>query len=218
MVGEVTFSKSFGFLEKGDDSGVFTAIDKILEAGAWIGQVPGLFWLHERLAPFIGQWIAIGQRHSSLRIIANTAYGSRKCENDDGDQRDMLGQLLAVRREKPSELSEGAVMDVAYSNVFAGSDTTGISIGAVLYYLCLNPISYQRLKAEVDANAHLVDAETGLFPFAAANAMPFLQACIWEGLRLHPAVGMSLPRVVPEGGFEIDGTYFPKGVSIDHQE
>lgn len=218
MVGEVTFSKSFGFLEKCDDSGVFTAIDHILEAGAWIGQVPGLFWLHERLAPFIGQWIAIGQRHSSLRIIANTAYGSRKFENDDGDQRDMLGQLLAVRREKPSELSEGAVMDVAYSNVFAGSDTTGISIGAVLYYLCLNPSSYQRLKAEVDANAHLVDAETGLFPFAAANAMPFLQACIWEGLRLHPAVGMSLPRVVPEGGFEIDGTYFPKGVSIDHQE
>lgn len=31
---------------------------------------------------------------------------------------------------------------------------------------------------------------------------------------MHPAVGMSLPRVVPDGGFEVDGKYLPAGSVI----
>jgi cytochrome P450 len=43
--------------------------------------------------------------------------------------------------------------------------------------------------------------------------MRYLQACIKESLRLHPAVGFSLPRVVPEGGYKIGKTFVPAGVS-----
>ncbi len=35
-----------------------------------------------------------------------------------------------------------------------------------------------------------------------------------EGLRLHPAVGMSLPRVVPADGIEIDGKFLPPGTTV----
>ena len=31
---------------------------------------------------------------------------------------------------------------------------------------------------------------------------------------MHPAVGMSLPRRVPEGGFEVDRKYLPAGSVI----
>ena len=31
---------------------------------------------------------------------------------------------------------------------------------------------------------------------------------------MHPAVGMSLPRVVPDGGFEVAGKYLPAGSVI----
>lgn len=47
-----------------------------------------------------------------------------------------------------------------------------------------------------------------------AKHMPYLQACLYEGLRLHPAVGMSLPRVTPPGGVEIDGRFIPEGVGV----
>ncbi len=43
--------------------------------------------------------------------------------------------------------------------------------------------------------------------------MPYFQAVIQEGLRMHPAAAFPLVRVVPKGGAQIAGKYFPEGVS-----
>ncbi|KAK3112406.1 hypothetical protein LTR53_011353 [Teratosphaeriaceae sp. CCFEE 6253] len=50
--------------------------------------------------------------------------------------------------------------------------------------------------------------------FQQAQQMPYLQAVIKEALRVHPAVGQPLSRIVPPGGAEIAGRYFPAGSSI----
>jgi hypothetical protein len=50
--------------------------------------------------------------------------------------------------------------------------------------------------------------------FAQAQKMPYLQAVLKEALRMHPATGLPLGRVVPEGGALIAGKMFPAGVSI----
>jgi cytochrome P450 len=42
-----------------------------------------------------------------------------------------------------------------------------------------------------------------------ANAMPYLQAAIKEGVRLHPPAGLMLERHVPPEGVELGGCYFP---------
>jgi len=49
--------------------------------------------------------------------------------------------------------------------------------------------------------------------FSESQAMPYLQACIKEGLRMHPATGLPLARVVPKGGVTIAGQYLGEGVS-----
>jgi cytochrome P450 len=45
--------------------------------------------------------------------------------------------------------------------------------------------------------------------------MPFLDACIKEGLRIHPVVGHILERVVPATGLTLgDGTVLPPGTIV----
>lgn len=50
--------------------------------------------------------------------------------------------------------------------------------------------------------------------FQEAQRLPYLQACIKEALRLHPATGLPLARVVPRGGVVLSGSFFPEGVSL----
>lgn len=67
--------------------------------------------------------------------------------------------------------------------------------------------------AEIDEAAKANYIKHGeIFPIDVGNNMPYLQACLQEAIRCHPAVGMNLGRVVPPQGVEIDGTYIPGGV------
>ena len=54
---------------------------------------------------------------------------------------------------------------------------------------------------------------TNTITFAESQDMPYLQACIKEGLRLHPATGLPLARIVPKGGVTIANTFIEEGVS-----
>jgi cytochrome P450 len=44
--------------------------------------------------------------------------------------------------------------------------------------------------------------------------LELLNACVKEGMRLHPSIGMSLPRLVPPGGATICGERFAGGVRV----
>jgi cytochrome P450 len=183
-----------------------------LRSASWIGQVPWLYWLHDRFIPLIGNWLGVNNRHGSLRIFAAKEVENRKGQKSN--YRDILESLQAVQHDKPTEMNDMAVLSMATSNIFAGSDTTAISISAVLYHLCKNPQAMQTLRNEMDRMMSELDDDTEIWPLSVVNKMPFLQACIWEGLRLHPAVGMSLPRTTPKDGIEIDGRYIPGHVNI----
>ena len=50
--------------------------------------------------------------------------------------------------------------------------------------------------------------------FREASDLPFLCATIKETMRLHPSVGLTMPRVAPVGGLEISGTHIPAGCDI----
>ena len=210
-MGELTFSKRFGFMDAGSDDGAFRQIDIATKSAAWIGQVPWLFWLHDYLSPYVGNHLGITARHGSLRMFAATEVENRM--NRGSDHRDILDKLMEVHKNKPEEMDQAAVLSMATSNVFAGSDTTAISIGAVLYYLCKYPACKGKLLEEIEATQR--EGRLGdTVSLEVARNMPYLQACIQEALRCHPAVGMSLPRVTPPEGIYVDSTFIPGGTVI----
>lgn len=47
-----------------------------------------------------------------------------------------------------------------------------------------------------------------------SRRLPFMNACIEEGLRIYPPVPAGLPRTTPEGGAEICGEWVPPGVTV----
>ncbi|MCJ1246503.1 hypothetical protein MMC30_003711 [Trapelia coarctata] len=192
VIGEITFSKRFGFMDAGKDDGSIVQIESALHSAAWIGQVPWLYWLHDSLIPLLGNRLGIGARHGSLRTFASQEIQDRMSRGTD--HQDILAKLFAVQKEKPNEMNDMGVISMATSNIFAGSDTTAISIRSIVYHLCKNPQYKRKLVDEID-----LQQQTGKLSIPAklkeAKNMPYLQACLYEGLRCHPAVGMSLPRV-----------------------
>lgn len=79
----------------------------------------------------------------------------------------------------------------------------------MIYYLCKTPRVYAKLVEEID-KTELSDPVT----FGEASRMAYLQACMKEAMRLHPAVGQLLERYAPPEGIEISGVWLPGGTII----
>ncbi|PYI11789.1 cytochrome P450 family protein [Aspergillus sclerotiicarbonarius CBS 121057] len=214
VIGEITFSKTFGFLENGTDGGAFQQIENALRSASWVGQVPWLYWVHDYLTPIIGSHLAITARHGTIRQIAAREVTSRKeGKQHPGEKRDLLAKLFDVQNKKDKQMSDNDVLSMAASNVFAGSDTTAISLRSIIYYLLKSHECLSKLRDEIEdrkCQGRLSDPVR----LEEANDMPYLQACMYEALRLHPAVGMNLPRVVPKEGIVIDGCFLPGGTTV----
>jgi len=130
---------------------------------------------------------------------------------------DLLSKFLAAREARPDFMTDTLVQTMAVSMAFAGSETTAISLSAVFYYLLKNQSALGRLQAELDAAAkegRFSDYETGLVTWHESQTLPYLDACVKEAFRLHPAPGLPMERVVPEGGLEIAGRFIKGGTIV----
>lgn len=133
-------------------------------------------------------------------------------KEDQAAGQDFLSRMLRLHEENPDKVTMEDVFGICLTNIAAGSDTTSISLSSVLYHLCKHPNVAETLRKEIDdmaARREISDPVT----FQQAQKMPYLQAVLKEALRMHPATGLPLGRVVPDGGALISGRVFPKGVS-----
>lgn len=189
------------------DDGSLKSVESTLASASWLGHVPFIFWAHDYLKPYIGNWLGVTNRTGSLMQRALAEVEERKTRGTD--RNDFLEKFFRLQREGKG-VDDTAVISMAAANITAGSDTTAISLRSIIYHLLKNPQHMATLRQEIDQAAkenRLSDPVT----MAEAEKLPFLQACILEGLRIHPAVGGLLPRKVPKGGAVIAGVFMPEG-------
>ncbi|KAJ6184939.1 Cytochrome P450 [Penicillium mononematosum] len=79
-----------------------------------------------------------------------------------------------------------------------------------MYYLAKYPEQLAKLRAEVEP---LLVGRTTLDPKDAGEAK-HLNGIIHEVLRLHPPIPSGFPRLTPEEGIVVDGTYIPGGTTV----
>lgn len=99
------------------------------------------------------------------------------------------------------------------SNRFAGSDTTATSIRAILLHIVTNPLIYNRLRLEIDTHIANGTLSSPAREEQVRN-LPYLQACIREGLRIFPPITYLRERVTPPAGDTLSGFDIPGGVNI----
>jgi hypothetical protein len=207
----VQFDQNFGMMETmGDTQGIIKDIHGMNSNLAHLGLLPEIiipFRLMEKL-PFFGSAAV------NLTKFTWAQYWKHRSTNSGIKMKSQYDTFLRkiLGLEAAHKLDRINVLDSCGSNIAAGSDTTGITLSAALYYLYRNPDILAKLRDEIDtmaAEGRISDPVT----YQEAQAMPYLNAVIKETLRMHPAVGTILARVVPKGGMTLaSGCYLPEGV------
>lgn len=210
IIGAISFSRPYGYVEAGDDNGIFALLKATFKSLAWLTRALWFFRLHQRLKSFFGGFISLAasNRNGYFHQFAWKEINARKARG--GDDRDMLGKLLAVQQAKP-QMNDTNIAFMMTTNVTAGSDTTSFGLSAIFYYLLNNPDKYRVLVEELEKMRAKGELST-IVTAQQAESCAYLQAVIYEALRLRPSVGIPLERVVPAGGTTIDGHYIPAGV------
>lgn len=79
----------------------------------------------------------------------------------------------------------------------------------MFYNFALHPAAYKKLQQEIDEFMAGKLEDTDNLDHAAFAKLEYLQACIDESLRLHPAVPSGLQRQTPPEGLQVGDKWIP---------
>lgn len=173
VLGEVTFSKSFGFVESGTDIG--DAIANTRALALYIAVMGHYTWIHNLTLgnPLLSR---IGIQPSSH--IFDTCLAAIAARKENPETRDdMMQKWLDTRAKYPDRMAENEIFAAAVSNIGAGADTVSATTQSLVYFLIRNPQYLQRLREELDA-AQSRGELSPLVQYNEAQKLPFLQACV----------------------------------------
>ncbi|KAG5958761.1 hypothetical protein E4U58_005265 [Claviceps cyperi] len=125
----------------------------------------------------------------------------------------MLGSFVARGLTQ-----EQAECEIAAS-IIAGSDTTATAIRSTMLYIMTNPRVLSSLQHEIQSSLPaapptLSSPPITITPYTHLRTMPYLQAVIKEGLRMHPPAASPMSKQVPPDGDNWNGIAFPPGTRI----
>ena len=117
------------------------------------------------------------------------------------------------RKQDPEFITDRQIMGLTASKVFAGSDSTAIALRTIFYYLLRQPETMRKWMEELEGASF--DREGEIIGWEEGRELPFLTAVVEEALRISPAVGFILERIVPDAGLEVCGHLIPAGTVSD---
>ena len=209
VLGEVAFSKNFGFLDAGYD--VDDAIKTIDQSQTYNGRVGQIPWL-DHLLRRNPLWRFVPFLSTKNALVTRTALAQlekRKDPSTKTEYRDLLNSLIEARAQNPDKLGDGDVFAIAHGAIFAGSDSTASTMQSFCFHVLNDRRVYDKFIAEL-----LSTDLSEMVAYSEAQQLPYFQACLKEAMRLQPAVGLNITRKVPPGGAEIDGCRLPAGTEV----
>ncbi|GAW23131.1 hypothetical protein ANO14919_126810 [Xylariales sp. No.14919] len=143
-------------------------------------------------------------RHQATKRLKRYQAG----EKDD----DFFQCLMEDRSGSPNNLEWGEIVSEVGGIINAGADTTATALTQTLHLLIKNPRCLKTLRNELDS---VLASDDVIASFDKVKHLPYLRACIDEGLRIMPPTAAGLPRRTPAQGAEIMGEWIAGHTSVN---
>ncbi|KAI1252417.1 hypothetical protein MGN70_006992 [Eutypa lata] len=170
-------------------------VDAYVAVGAFFNLLPG--WLGDKLMVLIHMMTSDVETTHSMEAMDQ--YTGNLVKTASAGSGSYTSRLL--ERAIPGDQVQVELKDLC----FAGTDSTGMNMAMILWYLCKSPAQYAKLREEIlERVAKDEDITTG----------PYLRGVVREGLRLSWANPIRLPRLVPASGWHYRNYFFPAGTSV----
>lgn len=168
VIGEVVFSKSFGFLEQGKDIG--NAISNSLALNAYVA-VAGYFrWVSiALLANPAVTWLSI-MPMSHLFDTTKAVLVERA--NNLNTRFDAVQYWFKQHDQHPDKLTVREIGTQALAAVGAGSDTVAAGIQSFVYHMIRHPSAWERANAEIKDAMSRGLCKDGVVSWADSQQLP----------------------------------------------
>jgi cytochrome P450 len=99
--------------------------------------------------------------------------------------------------------------------ILAGADSTATALRTTFLHILTSPPTYGKLREEIEAAIEAGNVDYPVVKHSQAQELPYLQACIKEGLRMFMPLHGLAGRVSPyPDGVTINGVFIPPGTEV----
>lgn len=98
----------------------------------------------------------------------------------------------------------------------AGADSTATAVRCIFLHILTNPRVYSRLLEEILSAEHSGRISSPIIRDAESRQLPYLQACIKEGLRIWPPLTGLMTKRTPPAGDTFKGLFIPGNTDISY--
>ncbi|KAI1074636.1 BcABA1, cytochrome P450 monooxygenase [Whalleya microplaca] len=203
------FGQEFGCLKT--DSDVHGFLEGVKESWAGLAIALDVPWIRNILfsplfLKFLGPRTTDSTGMGKLMGIAEEVVAKRFASNMEG-KRDMLGSFISHGLDRQECETEALFM------IIAGFENTASVIRTAFLYLMACPRVYQKFKTVIMEVSRKGEVSSPI-TLEQARKIPYLQAVIYEGIRMRPPAPGLYPKTVPPEGDIIHGKFIPGGTAI----
>ena len=202
VMGDLTFGEPLDLLNNSKYHGWIQSMFANFKFGAYIHSIR-YYPLFETVLLKMLSWTVLEKKRKEHNEFSSSRV-DRRLEKKEA-RPDIWGLVLA--RDEATGLSKAEMYKNAGIFMLAGTETTATLLSGLTFHLLKNPNKMKKLVQEIRTS---VGDESDL-TIERLQQLPYLHACIEEGLRMYPPVSNGLPRVVPPPGVVIDGREVPGG-------
>lgn len=100
----------------------------------------------------------------------------------------------------------------AMVQVLSGSDSTATAIRMIILHIITNPTVYIKVMKELELNSRVIACP--VLTSAESRKLPYMQACIKEGLRVFPSLQALNSKLSPRGDETVNDHFIPEGIEV----